>query len=34
MEPASAMRWKDYKLIQWHEPTLLNQWKNKLNYTI
>ena len=24
MEPASAMRWKDYKLIQWHEPTLLN----------
>ena len=24
MEPASAMRWKDYKLIQWHEPTILN----------
>ena len=24
MEPASAMRWKDYKLIQWHKPTLLN----------
>ena len=24
MEPASAMRWKDYKLIQWHEPNLLN----------
>ena len=27
MEPASAMRWKDYKLIQWHEPTLLNMEK-------
>ena len=25
MEPASAIRWKDYKLIQWHEATILNQ---------
>ena len=24
MKPASAMRWKNYKLIEWHEPTLLN----------
>ena len=25
MEPASAIRWKDYKLIQWHEATILNE---------
>ena len=25
MEPASAIRWKDYKLIQWHEASILNQ---------
>tara|TARA_B100000941_G_C28121451_1_gene358312 strand:- start:125 stop:535 length:411 start_codon:yes stop_codon:yes gene_type:complete len=25
MEPATAIRWKDYKLIQWHEATILNQ---------
>ena len=24
MKPASAIRWKNYKLIEWHEPTLLN----------
>ena len=25
MKPASAIRWKNYKLIEWHEPTLLNK---------
>ena len=25
MKPASAMRWKNYKLIEWHESTLLNK---------
>ena len=25
MKPASAMRWKNYKLIEWHEPTLYNK---------
>ena len=25
MNPASAIRWKNYKLIEWHEPTLLNK---------
>mgnify|MGYP000048455223 FL=1 len=24
MKPASAIRWKNYKLIEWHEPTLYN----------
>ena len=24
MKPASAIRWKNYKLIEWHEPTILN----------
>lgn len=27
MEPATAIRWKNYKLIQWHEATILNQEK-------
>ena len=25
MKPASAIRWKNYKLIEWHEATLLNK---------
>ena len=25
MKPASAMRWKNYKLIEWHESTLLEK---------
>ena len=25
MKPASAIRWNNYKLIEWHEPTLLNK---------
>ena len=25
MKPASAIRWRNYKLIEWHEPTLLNK---------
>jgi arylsulfatase A-like enzyme len=25
MMPASAIRWKNYKLIEWHEATLLNK---------
>ena len=25
MKPASAIRWKNYKLIEWHESTLLKK---------